>query len=435
MNKKMQLYNRLHKLNTAQIITLGFAGVIILGGLLLWLPFCTAPGYHTSFTDAMFTATTSICVTGLVTVVTATHWTLAGKIIILVLIQIGGVGLISLGSIIFISLRKKISLRNRRVIQESYNMDRMGGMVRLVKKVLICVFGAVSAFCNAGIDLLGEDSLAQYVADPIVNFTSVGLIIMSGLGFVVWWDIWDKIKRVIRGKLPVGRVFKNLRLHSKIVLMMTLILVVGGTVLIFLFDHGNPESIGTYSPGTKWMASLFQSVTTRTAGFFTVSQERFSNATYMLCLILMLIGGSPMGTAGGIKTTTVAVLLLSLKSNLQGKRDVEVHHRRIRDSYIRSAIVVTGMVLTVLILMSMLLCAAMPEAPIEDVVYEITSAVATVGLSRGLTPCLNTAGKWIVILTMYLGRIGPLTLGTAVTVRVQKMPADSHLAEEDIMIG
>ena len=446
MNKKMQLYNRLHKLNTAQIITLGFAGVIILGGLLLWLPFCTAPGYHTSFTDAMFTATTSICVTGLVTVVTATHWTLAGKIIILVLIQIGGVGLISLGSIIFISLRKKISLRNRRVIQESYNMDRMGGMVRLVKKVLICVFGAegigavcyavrfipqfglakglgysvftaVSAFCNAGIDLLGEDSLAQYVADPIVNFTSVGLIIMSGLGFVVWWDIWDKIKRVIRGKLPVGRVFKNLRLHSKIVLMMTLILVVGGTVLIFLFDHGNPESIGTYSPGTKWMASLFQSVTTRTAGFFTVSQERFSNATYMLCLILMLIGGSPMGTAGGIKTTTVAVLLLSLKSNLQGKRDVEVHHRRIRDSYIRSAIVVTGMVLTVLILMSMLLCAAMPEAPIEDVVYEITSAVATVGLSRGLTPCLNTAGKWIVIQTMYLGRIGPLTLGTAVTVR------------------
>ena len=235
----MQLYNRLHKLNTAQIITLGFAGVIILGGLLLWLPFCTAPGYHTSFTDAMFTATTSICVTGLVTVVTATHWTLAGKIIILVLIQIGGVGLISLGSIIFISLRKKISLRNRRVIQESYNMDRMGGMVRLVKKVLICVFGAegigavcyavrfipqfglakglgysvftaVSAFCNAGIDLLGEDSLAQYVADPIrklykrrtdhyVRTWICGLVGISGIrsnessegNFL--WDVYLKI--------------------------------------------------------------------------------------------------------------------------------------------------------------------------------------------------------------------------------------------------
>ena len=285
MNKRMQLYNRLHKLNTAQIITLGFAGVIILGGLLLWLPFCTAPGYHTSFTDAMFTATTSVCVTGLVTVVTATQWTLIGKIIILVLIQIGGVGLISLGSIIFISLRKKISLRNRRIIQESYNMDRMSGMVNLVRKVLLCVLGAegigavcysfrfipqfgpvkgigysvftaVSAFCNAGIDLIGEDSLAPYVADPVVNFTTIGLVIMSGLGFVVWWDIWDKIKQVVRGKLPLNRAFKTLRLHSKMVLVMTVSLVVGGTVLIFLFEHGNIYSIGSYSIGTKWMASL-----------------------------------------------------------------------------------------------------------------------------------------------------------------------------------
>ena len=464
MNKMMQLNNRLHKLNTAQIITLGFAGVIFLGGLLLWMPFSAAPGSHTSFTDAMFTATTSVCVTGLVTVVTAVHWSLAGKIIILVLIQIGGVGLISLGSIIFISLRKKISLRNRRIIQESYNLDRMNGMVNLVRKVLICVFGAegigavgysfrfvpqfglvkglgysvftaVSAFCNAGIDLLGEDSLALYVADPIVNFTTVGLVIMSGLGFVVWWDVWDKIKKAAKRKIPVKRVFKTLRLHSKIVLVMTVSLVIGGTVLIFLFDHQNPYSIGNYSTGTKWMAALFQSVTTRTAGFFTVGQECFSNATYLLCLVLMLIGGSPMGTAGGIKTTTLAVLFLSLKSNLQGKKDVEVHHRRIRESYIRSAIVVTGMALTVLIVMSVLLCAAMPEAAVEDVVYEITSAIATVGLSRGLTPQLNTAGKWIVILTMYLGRIGPLTLGTAVTVRAQKMPADSHLAAEDIMIG
>ena len=464
MNKRMQLYNRLHKLNTAQIITLGFAGVIILGGLLLWLPFCTAPGYHTSFTDAMFTATTSVCVTGLVTVVTATQWTLIGKIIILVLIQIGGVGLISLGSIIFISLRKKISLRNRRIIQESYNMDRMSGMVNLVRKVLLCVLGAegigavcysfrfipqfgpvkgigysvftaVSAFCNAGIDLIGEDSLAPYVPDPVVNFTTIGLVIMSGLGFVVWWDIWDKIKQVVRGKLPLNRAFKTLRLHSKMVLVMTVSLIVGGTVLIFLFEHGNIYSIGAYSTGTKWMASLFQSVTTRTAGFFTVGQDRFSNATYLLCLVLMLIGGSPMGTAGGIKTTTVAVLLLGLKSNLQGKKDVEVHHRRIRDSYIRSAIVVTGMAFGVLIVMSILLCAVMPKTAVQDVVYEITSAVATVGLTRGLTPQLNAIGKWIVILTMYLGRIGPLTLGTAVTVRAQKMPSDSHLAAEDIMIG
>ena len=427
------------------------------------LPVSSASGCVTPFSDALFTSTSAVCVTGLVVLDTGSYWSSFGQLVIITLIQIGGLGVITVAIAFSLLSGKKVSLMQRSFMQESVSAPVVGGVVRLtgfilkgtfiielsgallmmpvfcrdygLKGIWFAIFHSISAFCNAGIDLIGEDSLAPYVADPVVNFTTIGLVIMSGLGFVVWWDIWDKIKRVIRGKLPVGRIFKNLRLHSKIVLMMTLILVVGGTVLIFLFDHGNPESIGTYSPETKWMASLFQSVTTRTAGFFTVSQERFSNATYMLCLILMLIGGSPMGTAGGIKTTTVAVLLLSLKSNLQGKRDVEVHHRRIRDSYIRSAIVVTGMVLTVLILMSMLLCAAMPEAPIEDVVYEITSAVATVGLSRGLTPCLNTAGKWIVILTMYLGRIGPLTLGTAVTVRVQKMPADSHLAEEDIMIG
>ena len=464
MNKRMQLNYRLHKLNTAQIIALGFAGVIFLGGILLWLPFCTAPGNHTSFTDAMFTAATSVCVTGLVTVATATHWTMTGKLIILILIQIGGVGLISLGSIIFISLHKKISLKNRRMIQESYNLDRMNGMVNVVRRVILCVLGAegigavgyafcfvpklglarglwhavftaVSAFCNAGIDVLGENSLAPYVGDPLINFTTIGLIIMSGLGFVVWWDLWDKIKKVYKRQLPFHRFFKSLRLHSKLVLTMTGILLVGGTVLIFLFDFHNPESIGSYPLGTKFMAALFQTVTTRTAGFFTVSQEKFSNATYLLCLLMMFIGGSPMGTAGGIKTTTFAILILHLKANIQGKKDAEVFRRKIRESYLRSAMVVAGLGIMVLIVMSTLLCAVMPQASVQDVIYEITSAIATVGLSRGLTSQLNLAGKWIVILTMYLGRIGPLTLGTAVTVRAQKMPANSHLAEEDIMIG
>lgn len=350
------------------------------------------------------------------------------------------------------------------MIQESYNLDKMSGMVSVVRRVILCVLGAegigavcyafcfvpklglvkglwhavftaVSAFCNAGIDVLGENSLAPYVADPLVNFTTIGLIIMSGLGFVVWWDIWDKIKKVKKRQLPFRRIYKSLRLHSKLVLTTTAILLVGGTALIFLFDFNNPESIGSYSVGTKLIASLFQTVTTRTAGFFTVSQEKFSNATYLLCLLMMFVGGSPMGTAGGIKTTTFAVLILHLKANIQGKKDAEVFHRKIRDSYLRSAMVVAGLGLMVLIIMSTLLCAVMPQASVQDVIYEITSAIATVGLSRGLTSQLNLAGKWIVILTMYLGRIGPLTLGTAVTVRTQKMPANSHLAEEDIMIG
>lgn len=459
-----KIANKFRELNTAQMIASSFAGVILLGGLILWLPFCTAPGESTSFVDALFTATTCVCVTGLVTVTTAVHWTLIGKIVILILIQIGGIGLISLASIIFITFHKKISLKNRRMIQESYNLDQMSGLVKVVRRVIFCVFSAellgaacysfrfipqfglvkglgqsvftaVSAFCNAGVDVLGETSLAAYVDDPIVNITTIGLIIVSGLGFVVWWDLADKIKRVFQRRLSFGRMFRSLRLHSKLVLMTTGILVLGGGFLIFLFEYGNPESMAGMPLGTKLMAALFQSVTTRTAGFFTIDQAALSSSTIMLSIFLMFVGGSPMGTAGGIKTTTLAVLVLSIAANLRGKTDVEFRNRRIRRNYLRSAIVVAGMSFAVLLGMCILLTCAMPGADLVDVLYEITSAVATVGLTRGLTPNLTFWGKWIVIVTMYLGRIGPLTLGTAVLVRAPKRPENIHLAEEDIMIG
>ena len=464
MKIKAQLNSRLQGLNTSQIIALGFAGVIFVGGLILFLPFCTVPGETTSFSDAMFTAATCVCVTGLTTVTTAFHWTLIGKIVILCLIQIGGIGLIALASIIFIGLRKKISIRNRRMIQESYNLDKMSGMVVIVRRVVICVLGAeaigavcysfcfipefgvakgigqsiftaVSAFCNAGVDLLGENSLAKYVDNPLVNFTTMGLIVMAGLGFTVWWDLWNKIKKVFKKEMPLRRIYKSLRLHSKIVLTVTLILVFGGAFLIYIFDYKNPNSLGNLPVGTQMMSALFQSVTTRTAGFFTIAQDKFSNATVLLCLFLMFVGGSPMGTAGGVKTTSIAILILSLRANLSGKRDVEAYSRRIKDGYIRSAVVVVGMGFTALMILTGLLCVAMPGESLIDIVYEMTSAIATVGLSRGLTPNLNTAGKWIVIVTMYLGRIGPITLGTAVAVRAQKRPESSHLAEEDVMIG
>lgn len=458
------IFARLRKLNTAQIITLGFAGVIFVGGIILWLPFCTVPRERTSFTDAIFTATTCVCVTGLVTVTTASHWTGIGKAVILLLIQIGGIGVVSLTSIIFIKLNKKISMRNRRMIQEAYNLDQMSGLVKVVKRVISCVFGAeaigaalfsfrfipqfgiyegiiqsvftsVSAFCNAGVDILGENSLAPYLNDPLVNFTAMGLIIIAGLGFVVWWDLADKIKKLFTRQLSYKRLFKSLRLHSKLVLVTTAVLVFGGTLLIFLFEYHNPSTMATMPLGERLMASAFQSVTTRTAGFFTIDQSSFSNATIILCLFLMFVGGSPMGTAGGIKTTTLAVMGLSISANLRGKRDVESHFRRIRENYIRSAVVVTGIGFSVLLIMSLLLAAAMPQAGLEDILYEITSAIATVGLSRGLTPSLTTIGKWIVIITMYLGRIGPLTLGTAVVIRAQRRSESAHLAEEDVMIG
>lgn len=456
----------IRKLNTSQMIAWGFAILILLGALILWMPFCAAPGEHTTFTDAVFTAATSVCVTGLVTVSTASHWNAAGKTVILLLIQIGGIGVISLASMIFISLHKKMSIRSQRAIQESYNLSTSEGVRQVVKRVLFCVFAAeaagavcyafcfvpefglkkgliqsvfmaVSAFCNAGIDILGEDSLARYVGNPLVNFATMALIIAAGLGFVVWWDVGARLKRVFQKKLSVGRLFRTLRLQTRIVLTMTGVLILAGAALIFFFETGNPRTMQGMPLSEKLMASLFQSVTTRTAGFYTVPQTELSNASVILCLLLMFVGGSPMGTAGGIKTTTLAVLVLSVLSNLKGNPDMEFQNRKIREGYIRSAVVVAQMGVFILILSSILLATAMPDKALTDIVYETASAVGTVGLSRNLTADLNLAGKWIIIVTMYLGRIGPITLGTAVFVHTQKKrrSAGSHLAEEDIMIG
>ena len=266
MNLK-KVSDGLHKLNTSQIIALGFAGVIFVGGFILWLPFCSAPGQAVTFPDAVFTAATSVCVTGLSTVVMAVQWSPIGKAVILCLIQIGGIGLIALANMIFISLRRKISLKNRRIIKESYNLDEMGGVVAVVRSVVKCVFLAegigavlyafcfvpefgikkglvhaiflaVSAFCNAGIDLFGETSLSVYVSNPLVNITTIGLIIVSGLGFIVWWDLWDKFRKVLRKELSPSRVFRVLRLQSKLVLTMTGILVFSGAFLVFtLFPY------------------------------------------------------------------------------------------------------------------------------------------------------------------------------------------------------
>ena len=317
MNLK-KVSDGLHKLNTSQIIALGFAGVIFVGGFILWLPFCSAPGQAVTFPDAVFTAATSVCVTGLSTVVMAVQWSPIGKAVILCLIQIGGIGLIALANMIFISLRRKISLKNRRIIKESYNLDEMGGVVAVVRSVVKCVFLAegigavlyafcfvpefgikkglvhaiflaVSAFCNAGIDLFGETSLSVYVSNPLVNITTIGLIIVSGLGFIVWWDLWDKFRKVLRKELSPSRVFRVLRLQSKLVLTMTGILVFSGAFLVFIFESGNPSTLKGAPLGTKLMASFFQSVTTRTAGFYTMDQSLLSTPTVIISLLLSLI--------------------------------------------------------------------------------------------------------------------------------------------------
>ena len=439
--------------------------MIILGTLLLCLPVSSASGKGVYWLDALFTATTSVCVTGLVTVPTATTWSVFGKIVILGLIQFGGLGIMACMIMIFLVLRRKISLQSRKLIQDTYNLPVLKGSVGIVRRLLIgtavveiagaicysfwfvphyglwrgigySIFHSISAFCNAGIDLVGESSFAPFVTNPLINVTTMGLIILSGLGFPVWWEVIEHVQDLLRGKRTRKNFIRGFTLHTKLVLTTTVILITGGALLILLLDWNHTGSLGDLKPGEKVMAAFFQSITTRTAGFETIPQKNFTDGSAMVSMILMFIGGSPMGTAGGVKTTTIAVLILSIVAYLQGKKDVEVYGRRIRESYLRSAMVVAGTSLLILFTMSVLLSAAMPEADLADILYEITSAVATVGLSRGLTPQLNVTGKWIVILTMYLGRIGPLTLGTAVVAKVRNMPGSTtHLGEEDIMIG
>lgn len=451
------------KLNTSQIIALGFAGVIFVGGILLWLPWSSAAGEHTSFLDALFTATTSVCVTGLVTVTTATHWSLFGKLVILLLIQLGGLGIITAVTLIFLIMRRRISLKNRRMIQESYNLEHVGGMVMTIRMVIrvtllvellgavaysFCfvpqlgwkrgvgnaVFTAVSSFCNAGIDILGENSLAPYVNDVRVNCITMFLIISGGLGFTVWGDFGKGMKKLVKQKHSVRYVWQGFNLHSKVAIASTAFLVVGGTLCFLLFEYQNPGTIGSFSLGHKILASAFQSVTTRTAGFLTIDQSAFTDASTVITVILMLIGGSPMGTAGGMKTTTVVILIMTVGSYRQGKSDVEIFHRKIAGSNIQAAIVVVCMGLAVLMAGVIGISCSM-NAPLDDVVFEVASALGTAGLTRGLTPSLNGAGKLIIILCMYLGRIGPITLAAAITIKAKRVNNRVHLAEEKILIG
>ena len=432
------LQYKLHKLNTAQIITLSFAGVIFVGGLILWLPFCTAAGQTTSFSDAMFTATTCVCVTGLVTVTTATHWSLIGKLVILLLIQIGGIGLIALASVIFISLNKKISLKNRRMIQESYNLEQMSGLVTVVRKVVLCVFAAegigavgyafcfvpefglvkglgqavftaVSAFCNAGIDIIGPDSLMTYADSPLVLLTSSFLIICGGLGFVVWWDVVDVLSNVRAKKIPARDIWRRFNTHTKIILMMTFALILSGMVVTFLFECNNPLTLGNMSLGKKMLNAFFQSVTLRTAGFASISQKGLTEPTVLVSCVIMFVGGSPVGTAGGIKTMTAATLVFAVLAVVQGRKETVAFKKTIPTSIVRRSLAVTVIGFGTLILFSVLLLATNPLS-LSDGVFEVTSAIATVGLSRDVTPGLNVIGKVIIIVCMYLGRVGPITM-------------------------
>ena len=439
------------RLTTTQIIMLSFLGMILLGSLLLALPVSSADGVAVPYLDALFTATTATCVTGLVTLPTFSTWSIFGQVVILVLIQVGGLGVITVISAFMLLLHKRVGIGERLLLQDAFNLNTLSGIVRFVKRVLfgtflvellgavfymtvfvpqfglrgvwISAFTAVSAFCNAGIDIIGPNSLCDYATNPVVNLVTSALIILSGIGYIVWWDV-----------LRVGRKgFRSLTLHSRIAISTTLILIFGGGLLIFLLEYGNPLTIGELSLFDKLQVSFFQSITTRTAGFATVPQENLTNGSSVLCLLLMFIGGSPVGTAGGIKTVTVAVLAVSALATIRNQNDVTLFNRTISRQAVNKAVAVAAMSFAILFGSTMLLC-AVTDASALDIVYETVSATATVGLTRNLTPYLNSAGKAVIIATMYLGRVGPISLALALNSSKKQRNLIKN-PTEDISVG
>ena len=431
------VHKKKFSLSTTQSILLGFLITILLGSVLLALPISSASGTPVSYIDALFTATTATCVTGLVTLPTATTWSVFGQVVILLLIQVGGLGVITIISGFMLMLNKQMGIGDRLLIQDAFNLNTMAGLAKFIKSVLlgtflieglgallymlvfvpqfgakgiwISVFNAISAFCNAGIDIIGENSLYDYATNPLVNVVTGSLIIISGIGYIVWWDVLRVAKtRTKRNK----RIFRHLTLHSKIAITTTLLLIFSGAILIFICEYHNPATIAELSLFDKWQVALFQSITTRTAGFASIPQENLTGASSILSLILMFIGGSPVGTAGGVKTVTIIVLLCSAFATIRNKNQATIFHRTISSQSIRKAVAVVTM-FSIVMLSSIVLLAMSTDAPILDIIYESVSATATVGLSKNLTSKLNLIGKLVIIATMYFGRVGPISLAIA----------------------
>jgi len=446
------------EMTTTQKIMLSFLVVILFGSVLLALPVSSATGKAVPYMDALFTATTATCVTGLVTVPTVSTWSLFGQVIILVLIQIGGLGVITIVTGFTVGMQRRMGIGDSLLIQDAFNLNTLSGLRDFVKKVIkgtlfveavgavlylpvfvpeygvkgiwISVFNSVSAFCNAGIDILAEDSLCAYVHNPLLNTVTALLIILGGIGYIVWWDVLRVMKDA--GKLK-WKCWRRLTLHSKIALSTTGILIVAGAILIFIFEYNNPLTMADYTFGQKIQTSFFQSITTRTAGFATIPQQNLTNASSMISLLLMFIGGSPVGTAGGIKTVTLAVLLMSAFATIRNRNEVVLFDRTISKQAVSKAVAVISMSFIIMFVSTVLL-SAVTDASALDILFETVSATATVGLSRNLTGTLNAWGKGIIIVTMFLGRVGPISLATAFNSR-REVPNVIKNPTEKISVG
>ena len=442
-------------LNATRIVAASFAIIILVGALLLTLPVASRGGQSAGFFTGLFTATSSSCVTGLILVDTWTQWTLFGQVVILAMIQLGGLGFMTVVSLISFALHRRIGLSERLIMVSTLNLDSMDGVVRVVRHALMgtfllegagavlmslrlvpdfglagglwrAVFHSVSAFCNAGFDLLGGrfgafSSLAGYQDSPIMLGTTAALIAIGGLGFFVWEDILR------------ARCWGRLSVYSKMVLLITGLLIVGGAAFFFLEEYHNPATLGDMPVWEKALNALFQSVTLRTAGFDAIGQGGLSESSKAMSTILMLIGGSSGSTAGGIKTATVAVLLLALRANLRGREQVTFRGRAIPFGQVLNAMTLTLVVLFVFLIASMVI-STVEGLPYLNCAYEVASAMGTVGLTTGITPELTRISQSILIVLMYLGRVGILSFSIALMTG-KRRPAKLHYPEINVMIG
>ena len=423
----MSAFSKKIKFAPTQIIAITFAAIILLGAILLTLPIASQDGQSVGFRGALFTATSATCVTGLVLFETGTQWSGFGQTVIITLIEIGGLGFMSIASLVIFTLRKKVGLRQRMLMAQALSVNEMASVVNLQKWVLLgsltiqlagalvlffrflpevglqlaakwSLFHSISAFCNAGFDVFGNgDSLAAFQSDPVVLVTLMALITVGGLGFFVWEEVATK------------RNFRKLSVYTKLVLIMTATLILSGAGLFLLLEWNNPDTIGNMSIGDKVLNSFFQSVTLRTAGFASFDQANLTDAGKGVSLVLMLIGGSSGSTAGGAKTVTFVVMILFLIARCRGRQSVNVFHRNVPGDKFMDAMTIVSVMVGLALTGAMFISATSPVS-LTNALFESVSALATVGLTAGVTPVLSIPAQFLIILFMYFGRVGILTI-------------------------
>lgn len=434
-----------------QILTIGFIILILIGSIVLSLPISSVTGEYTNYLDSLFTSTSAVCVTGLVTLNTGAHWSVFGQVVIITLIQIGGLGFMSITAFVAMLLGKKITLKDRLYIQESMNAFEIQGIAKMVKYVVkftfsveligavllsfkfipeyglrkgigFSLFHSISAFCNAGFDIIGDgNSMVSQSNSVLLLMVLSLLIIVGGLGFSVIIELWN-YKKV-----------KRLSVHSKIVLSITGGLIVVGAIFIFLLEYKNPETMANMTFMEKITNSVFTSVSPRTAGFNSVPLDKLTNASVLMTIFLMFIGGSPGSTAGGIKTTTFGMVALTLVNVIKGRQDTEVFGRRFSKETIYKSFALFMIGTSIVIIVTMILSITEYGMDFLSVLFEATSAFGTAGLTLGITSSLSVIGKIVIIISMYIGRVGPLTVALALTHRQKKQ--GYKYPEGKILIG